>query len=98
MKVARFSQDMSSGTFGAAFSGLAHALAANGVRTIELLTVRGDMAAAEHPFPVGARPIRLAGGRSAGAIWPLSRHLLATIGGGLLVFFLLRWMFGQLPI
>lgn len=27
-----------------------------------------------------------------------SRHLLATIGGGLLVFFLLRWMFGQLPI
>ncbi|MES2818005.1 MAG: AzlD domain-containing protein [Pseudomonadota bacterium] len=28
----------------------------------------------------------------------LSRHLLATIGGGLLVFFLLRWSLGQLPI
>jgi glycosyltransferase involved in cell wall biosynthesis len=78
MKVALFSQDMSCGTFGAAFSGLANALAANGVTSIDLLTVRGDMAAAEHPFPAGARPIRLAGGRSAGAIWPLRRHLLRT--------------------
>ncbi|MAE23854.1 MAG: branched-chain amino acid transport, partial [Pseudomonas sp.] len=32
------------------------------------------------------------------AIAALTRHLLATIGGGLLVFFLLRWAFGQLPI
>ncbi|HEY1026865.1 MAG TPA: AzlD domain-containing protein [Pseudomonas sp.] len=32
------------------------------------------------------------------AIAALSRHLLASIGGGLLVFFLLRWAFGQLPI
>ncbi|WP_339463479.1 AzlD domain-containing protein [Pseudomonas sp. EA_105y_Pfl2_R69] len=32
------------------------------------------------------------------AIAALSRHLLATIGGGLLVFFLLRWWFGQLPL
>ncbi|TWI55633.1 branched-subunit amino acid transport protein [Pseudomonas duriflava] len=30
------------------------------------------------------------------AAW--SRHLLATIGGGLLVFFLLRWAFGQLTL
>ncbi|WP_028241290.1 AzlD domain-containing protein [Stutzerimonas azotifigens] len=28
----------------------------------------------------------------------LTRHLLATIGGGLLAFFLLRWAFGQLPL
>lgn len=28
----------------------------------------------------------------------LTRHLLATIAGGLLVFFLLRWALGQLPI
>ena len=28
----------------------------------------------------------------------LTRHLLATIAGGLLVFFLLRWLFGQLPL
>ncbi|MBB1519219.1 AzlD domain-containing protein [Aquipseudomonas guryensis] len=28
----------------------------------------------------------------------LTRNLLATIAGGLLVFFLLRWFFGQLPI
>lgn len=28
----------------------------------------------------------------------LPRNLLTTIGGGLVVFFLLRWMFGQLPI
>lgn len=32
------------------------------------------------------------------AISALTRNLLATIGGGLLVFFLLRWMLGQLPI
>lgn len=32
------------------------------------------------------------------AIAALTRHLLATIGGGLLVFFLLRWVLGQLPI
>lgn len=32
------------------------------------------------------------------AIAAFSRHLLATIGGGLLVFFLLRWMLGQLPV
>ncbi|WP_421684004.1 AzlD domain-containing protein [Stutzerimonas urumqiensis] len=28
----------------------------------------------------------------------LTRHLLATIAGGLAAFFLLRWAFGQLPI
>lgn len=28
----------------------------------------------------------------------LTRNLLATIGGGLALFFLLRWAFGQLPI
>jgi branched-subunit amino acid transport protein len=32
------------------------------------------------------------------AIAGVTRHLLATIGGGLLVFFLLRWWFGQLPL
>lgn len=28
----------------------------------------------------------------------LTRHLLATIAGGLVCFFLLRWAFGQLPL
>ena len=32
------------------------------------------------------------------AIAALTRHLLATIGGGLLVFFLLRWALGQMPV
>lgn len=32
------------------------------------------------------------------AIAALTRHLLATIGGGLLVFFALRWALGQLPL
>ena len=32
------------------------------------------------------------------AIAALTRHLLATIGGGLRVFFLLRWAMGQLPV
>lgn len=76
MKVALFTQDMSGGAFGAVFSGLANALAANRLAEIELLTVQGDMAAAEHPFPPQARHVRLAGGGSAGAIWPLRNHLL----------------------
>ncbi|WP_397379110.1 AzlD domain-containing protein [Pseudomonas sp.] len=32
------------------------------------------------------------------AIAALTRHLLATIGGGLLVFFALRALLGQLPV
>lgn len=40
----------------------------------------------------------LLAGLVAIAIAAVTRHLLATIGGGLLVFFLLRWAFGQLPI
>lgn len=32
------------------------------------------------------------------AIAGVTRHLLAAIGGGLLLFFVLRWQFGQLPI
>lgn len=40
----------------------------------------------------------LLAGLAAIAIAALTRHLLATIGGGMLVFFLLRWMMGQLPI
>ena len=81
VKVALFTQDMSGGTFGAVFSGLANALAANGVAAIELLTVQGDMRAAEHPFPPQARHVRLAGGGSAGAIWPLRRHLAQRPAG-----------------
>ena len=40
----------------------------------------------------------LLAGLAAIAIAALTHHLLATIGGGLLVFFLLRWLLGQLPI
>ncbi|MCX7081345.1 MAG: AzlD domain-containing protein [Pseudomonas sp.] len=40
----------------------------------------------------------LLAGLVAIGIAALTRHLLATIGGGLLVFFLLRWMMGQLPV
>jgi hypothetical protein len=75
MRVALFSQDMAGGAFSTVFAGLAWALAENGIEAIELLTVKGDMAAAEHPFPAPARPVRLAGGGSAGAIVPLARHL-----------------------
>jgi len=32
------------------------------------------------------------------AIAALTRHLLATIGGGLMVFFVLRGLLGQLPL
>lgn len=40
----------------------------------------------------------LLAGLAAILIAALTRHLLATIGGSLLVFFVLRWMLGQLPI
>ncbi|MEX6502067.1 AzlD domain-containing protein [Pseudomonas zhanjiangensis] len=40
----------------------------------------------------------LLAGLAAIAIAALSRHLLATIGGGLLAFFVLRWALGQLPL
>ncbi|WP_263138542.1 AzlD domain-containing protein [Pseudomonas sp. RIT-PI-AD] len=40
----------------------------------------------------------LLGGLATLLIAALSRHLLATIGGGLACFFLLRWAFGQLPL
>ncbi|MCG4454839.1 AzlD domain-containing protein [Pseudomonas sp. MMS21-TM103] len=32
------------------------------------------------------------------AIAAITRHLLTTIGGGLLLFFLMRWAMGQLPL
>ncbi len=38
----------------------------------------------------------LLGGVATIAIAAFSRNLLATIGGGLLVFFLLRWALGQI--
>ena len=66
MKVALFTQDMSGGTFGAVFSGLANALAANGVSAIELLTVQGDMSGRRASVPGQARHVRLPGGGSAG--------------------------------
>ncbi len=78
MKVALFTQDMSGGAFGAVFSGLANALAANGVTAIELLTVKGDMAAPEHPFPATVAHVRLPGGHSGLAIPALRRHLLRS--------------------
>lgn len=40
----------------------------------------------------------LLAGALAIAIAAISRNLLATIAGGFLSFFLLRWAFGQLPL
>lgn len=42
--------------------------------------------------------VYLLAGLAAILIAALTRHLLATIGGSLLVFFMLRWILGQLPI
>ena len=50
------------------------------------------------PYRTGIVMSTALAGLAAIAIAALTRHLLATIGGGLLVFFLLRWAFGQLPI
>jgi branched-subunit amino acid transport protein len=40
----------------------------------------------------------LLAGLGAIVIAAVTRHLLATIGGGFVLFFLLRWGFGQLPL
>ncbi|HAQ74520.1 MAG TPA: hypothetical protein DCR66_11260 [Pseudomonas sp.] len=45
-----------------------------------------------------ATAVMLLAGVLAILIAALSRNLLATIAGGLLSFFLLRWAFGQLPL
>ena len=77
MRIALFSQTMATGAFATVFSGLAHALASNGVEAIDLLTLKGDMAAPVHPFPSTARAIRLSGGSSWRAIPALRRYLQA---------------------
>lgn len=51
----------------------------------------------EH-WAVGLDNAYLLAGLATIAIAALTRHLLATIAGGLLVFFLLRAWLGQLPI
>ena len=40
----------------------------------------------------------LVAGLATIALAAFSRHLLASIGGGLVIFFLLRWALGQLPL
>lgn len=52
---------------------------------------------AQH-FDVALDNAYLLAGLASIVIAAWSRHLLATIGGGLLIFFLLRWVFGQLPL
>jgi branched-subunit amino acid transport protein len=49
----------------------------------------------EH-WQLGLDNAYLLAGLAAIAIAAVSRNLLATIGGGLLVFFVLRWLLGQM--
>jgi branched-subunit amino acid transport protein len=51
----------------------------------------------EH-FDVALDNAYLLAGLASIAIAAWSRHLLATIGGGLLIFFLLRGLLGQWPL
>ncbi|MEO4047737.1 AzlD domain-containing protein [Pseudomonas sp. CAU 1711] len=51
----------------------------------------------EH-WALGLDNAYLLAGLATIAIAATSRNLLATIGGGLLVFFLLRWWLGQMPL
>lgn len=51
----------------------------------------------EH-WALGLDNAYLLAGMATIVIAAVTRHLLATIGGGLLVFFLLRWAMGQLPL
>ncbi|HEX6141248.1 MAG TPA: glycosyltransferase [Geminicoccaceae bacterium] len=74
--VALFTQDMSGGgAFTTVFASYARALARSGVRKIDLVTVRGDPARSEIPFPDRSRAVPLGGGGAGGAVLPLARYL-----------------------
>ena len=75
MKFALFTQSMDFGAFSTVFSGLANALAENGVTEIDLLTLAGDIRDSEHAFPPHSRSVPIAARGSAGAVPPLRHYL-----------------------
>ena len=75
MKIALFTQNVVDHAYSAVLSGWCHALVANGVETIDVVSIIGDPAKALNPFPPPVRHVVLPGGRAARAVFPLRRYL-----------------------
>ncbi len=76
MKIALFSQDVVKLAYSAVLSGWAHALAANGVEDIDVVSIKGNPEhEARNPFPPQARHVVLPCNRAALALPSLRRYL-----------------------
>lgn len=76
MKIALFSQDVVKLAYSAVLSGWAHALVANGIEDIDVVSIKGDPERkALNPFPPQARHVVLPCDRAALALLPLRRYL-----------------------
>lgn len=76
MKVAFFTQNVVYSTYSGVISGWCHALAANGLESIDVVSIIGDPEdKAFNPFPPQVRHVVLPCGRAARAFLPLRRYL-----------------------
>lgn len=75
MKIALFTQNVVDHAYSAVLCGWCHALVANGVETIDVLSILGDPAKALNPFPPHVHHVVLPGGRAARSLFPLRRYL-----------------------
>ena len=66
------------------------------IAVLSAIVVPGMLMPNEQGIQLSLDNAYLLAGLAAIAIAALSRNLLATIGGGLLAFFLLRWALGQI--
>jgi glycosyltransferase involved in cell wall biosynthesis len=76
MKIALFSQDVVKLAYSAVLSGWAHALAANGIEDIDVVSIKGNPEEKAHnPFPPQVRHVVLPCNRAALALPSLRRYL-----------------------
>jgi glycosyltransferase involved in cell wall biosynthesis len=76
MKIALFSQDVVKLAYSAVLSGWAHALAANGIEDIDVVSIKGNpIEETLNPFPPGVRHVILPCDRAALALPSLRRYL-----------------------
>jgi glycosyltransferase involved in cell wall biosynthesis len=78
MRIALFTTIISRGAFAAAFAGMSWALRANGIRDVDIVYYKGDLAEPRAGFPDNVRFVKLAGGRGLRAMGPLRRYLDRT--------------------
>ena len=76
MKIALFSQNVVELAYSAVLSGWAYALLANGIETIDVVSIKGDPEReSRNPFPPQVRHVVLFCNRAAFALEPLRRYL-----------------------